>query len=130
MKQLIIGGVAALVVVVALAAVVVKPWQSRYPRTWDDRVSAIAVDVEAKRGLEFKHPVAVHFMSDAAFERTLEAGDVPAADQAGIDQGAAELRALGLVGSGVDVFARVQRRPAVGRPRVLRPADRSHLRAR
>lgn len=53
-----------------------------YPTTWDARVTDLAAFVESHRGLQFKHPVDVEFLSDAdyvALFRTDAAADDSAA---------------------------------------------------
>jgi hypothetical protein len=103
--QMLAVGVVFLVIGAGAVALVVRPWASEYPSEWDPRVRSIASDVERARGLEFEHPVEVHFLSEAEFEERLTGGESLAeADRAAIAQGAAELRALGLVAGGVDVF--------------------------
>jgi hypothetical protein len=84
---------------------VVRHATSKYPSDWDARVAPIATQVASLRGLDFEHPVDVHFLSVADFEaRVGRDGDVDAADRDQIEQATAELRAAGLLGAGVDLF--------------------------
>ena len=49
-KQLLIAGAVALLAVVAVAAIVLKPWQSPYPSKWDDRVAPSRSTSKASAG--------------------------------------------------------------------------------
>src|SRR5262249_29295993 len=40
-----------------------------YPKAWDPRVANLVSFVEQSRGLTFKHPVKVEFLSEAAFKK-------------------------------------------------------------
>ena len=75
-----------------------------YPSSWDPQVAPITARVEVLRGLRFKHPVKVNYLSPAAFEKKLTASpaDLKKARNQ-IDQGSAMLRAAGLVGANVDL---------------------------
>ena len=70
---------------------------SKYPSKWDARIAPIATEVAALRGLTFEHPVAVHFLAPADFEKTLAIDQSALDDDARqqIDQAAAEMRAVG-----------------------------------
>jgi hypothetical protein len=88
--------------------VVVKSIQGNnpaYPDAWDSRVAPIASWVEQQRGLGFKHPVYVEFLSDSEFadEVTVDQGELSDADQAQADQSAGYYRALGLAGGDLDL---------------------------
>ncbi|HEY3831959.1 MAG TPA: hypothetical protein VGO03_06675 [Acidimicrobiia bacterium] len=78
------------------------------PKHWDPRIAPLAHTAEQLRGLQFKHPVAATFYSDAAFDK-LDTGDSDSSDnaQAGNDVSrlAAELRALGLAPAHIDLGA-------------------------
>ncbi len=75
-----------------------------YPSSWDPQVAPITARVEALRGLQFKHPVKVNYLSPSAFEKKLTASpaDLKKARKQ-IDEGSALLRAAGLVGADVDL---------------------------
>ena len=62
--------------------------------------------VERERGLEFKHPVYVDFLSDKAFNEQVVADkeDLTDEDRVEIEQATGQFRALGLVQGDVDVF--------------------------
>ncbi|HEX5086919.1 MAG TPA: hypothetical protein VFV89_03865 [Nocardioides sp.] len=104
--------VVALAVVAAASAVVgVAHYRSGpsgppHPSTWDPRVQKYVDFVEKKRGLTFKHPVYVDFLSDAAFEKqvTADRDELSDDDLEKLDQYAGTLRALGLVDGDVDLF--------------------------
>jgi hypothetical protein len=69
------------------------------PRKWDERVADLADFVERERGLEFKHPVPVRFLTDARFRRELatDKADVTREEREELEETVAFLRALGLV---------------------------------
>ncbi len=102
--------VAAVVVVVLVlgigSAVLVTRGGREYPSKWDTRIAPIATEVAALRGLTFEHPVAVHFLAPADFEKTLAIDQSALDDDARqqVDQAAAEMRAVGLIGGDVDVL--------------------------
>lgn len=68
------------------------------PRQWDRRILPLVRFVEHTRGLTFKHPVAVQFLSGEAFNK--ESGSTPGspgnADRARLDAAAGTLRSVGL----------------------------------
>ena len=77
-----------------------------YPKHWDARVQAAVSFVEQDRGLRFKHPVKVEFLSPSAFTAQVTGGGDSGDNQgsAGVmDDTAAELAAAGLVPSGLDL---------------------------
>jgi len=101
-----------LLVLAAGAAVLVqlKPdGADAYPKHWDRRVVAAVHFVEHDRGLAFKHPIKVEFLSVAAFTRRVtppsSADDGVWGAQDGLD---ADLEAIGLVPSDVD-FSQARR---------------------
>jgi hypothetical protein len=69
------------------------------PRKWDERVVELADFVERERGLEFKHPVPVRFLTDARFGRELatDEADLTRGERNEFEETVAFLRALGLV---------------------------------
>ena len=75
-----------------------------YPSHWDARVGPIATQVEALRGLTFKHPVPVNYLPAKEFEKkvTDSPADVKKAKKE-IDQATGLLRAAGLIGGNVDL---------------------------
>jgi len=75
------------------------------PKQWDPRVREFVRFVERDRDLLFEHPVAVAFLDDAAFVKALEAGDeATRQDRADAAHNAARLRAVGMIGPGVDLL--------------------------
>ena len=103
--------VAAVVVVVLVlgigsAVLVSRSAGSKYPSKWDARIAPIATEVSALRGLTFEHPVSVHFLAPTDFEKTLAIDQGALDDDARqqVEQAAAEMRAVGLIGGDVDVL--------------------------
>ena len=75
-----------------------------YPSRWDPRIQPIAVQVARLRGLAFKHPVQVHFLPPAAFNKLVAASpDDLAQHRDEIEQSTRLLRAAGLIGAHVDL---------------------------
>jgi hypothetical protein len=75
-----------------------------WPKHWDARVLPIVAFVESERGLTFKHPTPVRFLSDAAFQKEVAPEQTETAkDKAELEQAVRELRALGLVAGKVDL---------------------------
>jgi hypothetical protein len=98
--------IAALVLVGALALIALAPSKSWYPSSWDPRIAPIAAQVEQLRGLNFVHPVQVHFLNSHDFNQVLEGkgGDTTsAADRESFATEAAVGRALGFVGGKDDL---------------------------
>ena len=61
--------------------------------------------MEKDRDLKFEHPVAVAFLDDAAFVKALNEGDEPTKqDRIDAEHDAAQLRAVGMIGPGVDLI--------------------------
>jgi len=95
------------VVVVALAVValvLLTRHSSRYPKQWDAQVAPIAARVAELRGLTFKHPVKVEYLSAADFEKQVtESPEELKKDHADIERTTAVFRAAGLIGGTVDL---------------------------
>jgi hypothetical protein len=92
------------VLVVAGVSVVVAGSDSWFPDRWDPQVAAIARDVEDIRGLEFDHPVPIHFLPADEFEERLGVGDdLDDESLEEFDDSAAVLRALGLLAGDADL---------------------------
>ncbi len=72
---------------------------------WDPKVAPIARKVEKLRGLDFLQPVDVEYLSDAAFAKrvAVDQGKLDASDRADIRRSQAQLAAIGLLPSGVDL---------------------------
>ena len=77
-----------------------------YPDAWDPRVEEYVEVVEDERDLEFKHPVQVDFLTEEEFEKrvTADEEDLTDEDRKEIEQVTGVFRALGLIGSDVDLF--------------------------
>ncbi|HVN50671.1 MAG TPA: hypothetical protein VMT43_04525 [Acidimicrobiales bacterium] len=77
-----------------------------YPKAWDSRILPIVRFDEHERGLRFKHPVEVIFMSPKAFDKlvTTSSSDLSTKDRARIANDTASLRALGLIDGNVDLL--------------------------
>jgi hypothetical protein len=75
-----------------------RPLKGLVSTQWDRRVLPLVRFVEHDRGLSFKHPVPVHFLSDQDFaKRTVTKSEqLSRADRQQLDQAAHELTALGL----------------------------------
>ena len=80
-----------------------------YPSRWDARVAPIAARVEALRGLSFKHPVRVTYLSVPDFEKRLSTSPADLKKQRKqIDEATGLLRAAGLIGANVDLAKEVE----------------------
>lgn len=78
--------------------------ESFFPKKWDPQVAPIAAEVAKLRGLDFEHPVAIHYLADKDFEKQLSATDDSGSDvQAEDDRDNAVFRSLGLVGGKDDL---------------------------
>lgn len=77
-----------------------------YPSRWDRRIAPYVRIVEKERGLRFDHPVAVRFLGDRAFDRTLVTDDagLDPDERAALDREAAAMRSLGLIDGDVDLL--------------------------
>jgi len=77
-----------------------------HPSAWDARVQEYVAAVEQERGLTFKHPVYVDFLSPKAFKEkvTADEEDLTDEDREDLEQATGLMRALGLVEGDVDLF--------------------------
>ncbi len=77
-----------------------------FPERWDDRVAPLASIAEKERGLRFQHPVEVHFLPAAEFEKTVtsDRSKLTAQDRTEIEHFGALMRAFGLLTGEVDLF--------------------------
>ena len=82
---------------------------SLFPAKWDPRIAPIARQVEKLRGLKFKHPVDVKFLSVKEFEQEVgvDASQLTDEDRTEMKQQEAALRALGLIDSDTDMLKAV-----------------------
>ena len=101
-------GLLVVVLIGATVAVFVVNRDSgpHYPKAWDSRILPIVQFDEQERGLQFKHPVEVLFMTPKAFDKlvTTSSSSLSAKDKAQIADDTASLRALGLIDGNVDLF--------------------------
>ena len=74
---------------------------------WDARALPLVEFVERERGLRFDRAVPIAFLPDAEFEREVTGGDEEQTekDKQQLEEFAGRLRALGLLGQGVDLDA-------------------------
>lgn len=100
----VVGVPAIVVAAVFVARVVLHP--DPYPDEWDPRVAQLVEFVEDERGLTFKHPVQVDFLTDAQYtdQARQDASELTDEDRQDLDDSTAMLRALGLVSGDVDLF--------------------------
>ncbi|MGA8247101.1 MAG: hypothetical protein WB797_09360 [Nocardioides sp.] len=77
-----------------------------FPTQWDRRIAPYARIAARERGLEFRHPVAVRFLSPAKFKKgvTTDAEKLTKGDRADIRNVTGLLRALGLITGNVNLF--------------------------
>lgn len=109
---LILGLVVVMIAAAGLAAFVVldqrkdKDDGPSYPKAWDARILPYVQIVQKQRGLTFLHPVAVRFLPDKEFEKTVrtDQSELSKDDRKQLDQMAGVLRALGLLSGDVDLF--------------------------
>ncbi len=75
-----------------------------HPDTWDERVAHLVPVVEASRGLEFRHPVRVEFLTPEEYSEyaRIEAEDLTDEDEVSLEEWVALLRAFGLVSGSFD----------------------------
>ncbi len=78
--------------------------RSWYPSRWDKQVAPIAAEVARLRGLDFVHPVAIHYLAPAAFERQLGGDNASSDVRAEVEREEAEFRALGFIDGKVDLL--------------------------
>lgn len=82
-----------------------------WPKAWDPRVAPIAAFDARDRGLAWKHPIAVEFLTPAAFVAKIggDGGAPTAADRATAALEVDELRALGLLHGSLDLLGTSQK---------------------
>jgi hypothetical protein len=82
--------------------------KSLYPETWDPRVVDITNFVQSARGLDYKHPVYVDFLSEDDFNKKVTGPDSTSlsdAEKQQLQDSVATFRALGLIQGDVDLAA-------------------------
>jgi hypothetical protein len=98
-----------LVVILIIAVIAGVVWWQRsrqpgHPSAWDPQVAPIATQVAALRGLTFKHPVKVNYLSVAAFNKSVTSTPAELKQQSvQISQATALMRATGLIGAQVNL---------------------------
>lgn len=99
----------ALVGGAAVAGAIVFDSSPIHPDEWDPRVAEIAEFVEDYRGLDFKHPVQVYFLTEERYRAIAGGGEnQPAATAEDIEasrNSVAQYRALGLIEGDPDLLA-------------------------
>jgi hypothetical protein len=96
----------AIVVLALLAggiAYVVLSAEDRYPDKWDARVEPLVGWTSRLRGLEFRHPVRVNFLSEAEYTAASTSESTDGEQDEEVEAVVAEMRALGLVSGEVDL---------------------------
>jgi hypothetical protein len=88
-----------------VAAAKAAPTTAPTPAKWDPRIAPIAHEVEKLRKLDFEHPVAVEFLSDAKFEKriSVDKGKLSPSEKRSAERSQSQLRAVGLIGPDVDL---------------------------
>lgn len=117
--------VVALVIGAGAVAVTSRDRGPGHPRQWDPRVAGLVTYVETARGLKFKHPVHVDFLTDAQFEVEASLTDaLDDADRADLKRTTGELRALGLASGDLDLEAILNQLSSEGTIGLYVPKDR------
>jgi hypothetical protein len=109
---LVLGLVVVMIAAAGLAAFVLlnqkddKEAAASYPKEWDARILPYVKIVQKERGLTFLHPVAVRFLDDKAFEKTVrtDQSELSKDDRKQLEQMTGVMRALGLLSGDVDLF--------------------------
>lgn len=100
----------AVVIVLVLGAgavVVLRGGGSSSPSTWDSRITDLVRYDEVQRGLRFKHPVPVDFLTPEEYSartRTSGSAQLSEQDKRDLQTTQGELRAFGLIGADVDLL--------------------------
>ena len=104
----IIGLVLAVLTAAAIGYVAWREFSGddKYPDKWDPKVLPFVKIVEEERGLKFKHPVYVDFLSDKEFAKksTTDESDLDAEDKASLKESQAIFVATGLLSPKVDLL--------------------------
>ena len=88
------------------AAYLLRDQGPSYPSKWDDRVTDIVSFDETTRGLQFKHPVEIRFLTEDEFTKkvTTSSDNLSEEDRQQLDNYQAAFRSLGLIGGDVDLL--------------------------
>jgi hypothetical protein len=106
-KALVALGVLVVVLIGGtVAAFTLRHQGPSYPSEWDSRILPIVHFDEQERGMVFKHPVQVLFMTPKAFDKTVSSSpdQLSAKDKQDIENQTSLMRALGLIDGKVDLF--------------------------
>jgi hypothetical protein len=103
-----------------------RPAPEPAPTHWDPRVLALVRFDERARGLSFKHPVPVHFLTESAFQSQTMAseGQLSRSDRRQLEQAARVLTALGL--AQVDAATLFSEENALNASQILAFYDSDH----
>lgn len=106
----ILVGVVAMSALAPAASATSTATTAPVPKQWDPRLKPIADKVAELRHLEFDHPVAAKFLDDAAFEKkvAVDRSKLTKEDKESIARSQGQLRAVGLIGSDVDLLDAVE----------------------
>ena len=90
----------------AVAAFTLRHQGPSYPGEWDSRILPIVHFDEQQRGMVFKHPVQVLFLSPKTFDKlvTTSSGSLSKKDKQDLQDQQAVMRAMGLIDGKVDLF--------------------------
>lgn len=103
-----------------------KSTEPTYPKAWDPRIAPLAAIAAKERGLTFKHPVFVEFLSDKAFDKevTTNDSDLSQGDKASELRYEAALRAMGLISGNVDLLKQSNKLNSAGILAFYAPEDK------
>ncbi len=98
-----------------------------YPAHWDARVARLVSFVERQRELTFAHPVAVHFLTEAAFKKkvTTDPGTLTKSDKTDLANAVAFLRALGLIEGHTDLLQSINQNSSESTLAFYSPKDKT-----
>lgn len=96
--------------IAAAAGIVVVTKDDDYPDRWSPRVREFVDIVEDSRGLKFRHPIPVDFLSDKEFEKSfaVDQGELTKEDKESETRTTKLLRAVGLVDGEVKISEAVE----------------------
>ncbi len=106
-KVLVAIGVLVVVLIGGtVAAFTLRHQGPSYPSEWDSRILPIVHFDEQERGMVFKHPVQVLFMTPKAFNKMVgsDPSQLSTKDKQDIENQTGLMRALGLIDGKVDLF--------------------------
>jgi hypothetical protein len=96
-----------------------------HPKRWDPRVADLVSFVERARGLTYRHPVTVEFLSPAAYTKATakDTSDLDAQDRADLARSTSQLRALGVLSGKVDLLKALRSETDAGTLAFYSPSD-------